>query len=94
MSTKKQIDRTVADVIDRIGIPAICEGLGGISYTTVASWRDRGRIPVDYWSRFLIVAHHFGVSDLTNDELVKMHTPVGVETLVSKEIREHSKAPA
>jgi hypothetical protein len=63
-------------------IPEIIEKLGGATAladhlskapTTVASWKDRASIPIEYWPKLLEVASEKGVA-LDYEQLVRLHT--------------------
>ena len=65
-------------------IPEVVEKLGGATFiakqmnkpamTTVASWKIRGVIPVQYWPGLIKIARQRGLDWLTYERLVELHT--------------------
>jgi hypothetical protein len=63
---------SVAELIDACGGPSAVGGKLQIPATTIASWKSRGSIPVNYWPDLLGAARESGV-ELSNDKLVELH---------------------
>jgi hypothetical protein len=45
----------------------------GLSYPTVASWKQRGSIPVTYWRPIIQAAHKRRHPEITADLLLELH---------------------
>ena len=66
---------SIPELIEKLGgSTAIARSLGMQSMTTVASWKSRRVIPVEYWDGLLGVAWKRGITDLSYEKLVKLHT--------------------
>ncbi len=69
---RAMLDRIITDLG---GDAAVAKAIGVSDYSTVASWRRRGSIPVRYWSPLIRLAGKLGV-DLTAEALLDAHRPV------------------
>jgi hypothetical protein len=45
----------------------------GLPYPTVASWKQRGSIPVAYWRGIIRAARRRGHAEVTGDLLIELH---------------------
>jgi hypothetical protein len=63
-------------------IPAVIDALGGaaaiarskrIAYTTVASWKARGRIPPDHWPAIVDLAKRHRIKGVTIPKLQQLY---------------------
>ena len=65
---------SVPTLIQKLGgATAIADRLGLKSPTTVASWKQRGSIPVEHWPRLVDLANEKEIEGVNYDELVAMH---------------------
>lgn len=65
------LDRIITDLG---GDAAVAKALRAGDYSTVASWRRRGSIPVRYWTALIRLAEREGVT-LTAETLLDAHRP-------------------
>ena len=64
--------KNIPDIIERLGGPSALAHHLGKPITTVASWKDRRSIPVEYWPALLIAAGKNGIK-LDYERLVNLH---------------------
>lgn len=62
--------KTLATIIDSIGVSALAKAFGHENVSTVSSWKIRGSIPVEYWPRLIDIAHAAGITDIDYSALV------------------------
>jgi hypothetical protein len=62
-----------AGVIDALGGPAVVAKHFSIPYSTVASWKDRSRIPDDHRPEFVRWAAERGIEGITAETMMLMH---------------------
>lgn len=67
--------QSVSDIIEKLDGSTAVAKLLHLPATTVASWKDRGSIPVERWSGLVDVARERGLDELTYEKLVEVHTP-------------------
>lgn len=79
---RRCVMHSVPTLIQKLGgATAIADRLGLKSPTTVASWKQRGSIPVEHWPRLVEIAQEKDVEGVNYDELVAMHlAPAQPET--------------
>jgi hypothetical protein len=84
MDTKLTKLDSVDDVFTAFGGPTtLARALSLKGASTASEMKRRGSIPVDYWRRLVEVAPEFGVSGLTYEKLVSMHTSAQPERAAS-----------
>jgi hypothetical protein len=65
---------TVSELIDEaLGGASSLAGELDLPVTTVASWKARGKIPVEYWPGVIAVARRRGRRDINGNRLIAMH---------------------
>lgn len=65
--------RNVADIFSAWPSDADLARDIGLSYPTVASWKQRGSIPVAYWRPIIRAAHKRQHPEITADLLLELH---------------------
>lgn len=67
--------QTLSDVMDALGgVTAVSQMLSK-PLGTVSAWKTRGSVPAEYWQGLLNGARQRGLTDITSDLLVQIHTP-------------------
>ena len=64
--------KNIPDIIERLGGPSALALHLGKPITTVASWKDRKSIPVEYWPAMVVTASKRGIK-LDYERLVNLH---------------------
>jgi len=49
-----------------------------LPYSTVAAWKRRGSIPVNYWRDLIAAAHGRGFAAVTSEMLIEAHDTPGI----------------
>lgn len=62
--------RTIAQIIDSVGVSALARALGHENVSTVSSWKLRGSIPVEHWPRLIEIARSASQQEITYSDLV------------------------
>jgi hypothetical protein len=70
---------SVEQVFIAFGGPTALARAIGIKTSAASEMRRRGSIPVEYWQRLTAAADERGITDLSYERLVSMHTPAKTE---------------
>jgi len=76
--------RTIAEILDALGVAALAREFGHANLTTVDSWKRRRSIPVAHWTALIAAAARAGVP-LSNDDLVEAHTAAASDPAASSD---------
>lgn len=71
---------TVAAILDSLGVPAVAAARK-LPYSTVASWKARGKIPSEEFAGIAELAREKGLPEIDEVLLAKVHAraaPLGV----------------
>ena len=64
---------SVFDLIDRIGGRKLAAHLGGVAWSTVQSWKTRGKIPPEHFLSIIKLCDDLGIPGVNAATLVLWH---------------------